>query len=101
VAETLQREAGITLLTIPRKHQAEQLPPDQVRRHNHFRHIIETVASQLAEQLQIERNHAKTFWGLCTRLVSKRTAHTLCTYLNWRLGASDWLQIKQLAFPHH
>jgi hypothetical protein len=100
VAEQLESEAGITLLTMPRKNQAEQLSPDQRRRHNHFRHIIETVASQLSEQLRIERNHAKTFWGLCTRLVSKLTAHTLCTYLNWRLGDPDWLQIKRLAFPH-
>jgi hypothetical protein len=100
VAEQLETEAGITLLTIPRTNQAEQLPPDQRRRHNHFRHIIETVTSQLSEQLHIERNHAKTFWGLCTRLVSKLTAHTLCAYLNWRLGDPDWLQIKRLAFPH-
>jgi hypothetical protein len=100
VAEQLATEAAVTLLTLPRKNQAEQPPPEHKRRHNHFRHIIETVASQLTEQLQIERNYAKTFWGLCTRLVSKLTAHTLCTYLNWRLGNPDWLQIKHLAFPN-
>lgn len=99
VAAQLATEAGITLLTIPRKNQAVQLPAEQVRCHNHFRHIIETVGSQLSEQLHLERNHAKTFWGLCTRLYSKLTAHTLCTYLNWQLGEPDWLQIKRLAFP--
>jgi hypothetical protein len=50
--------------------------------------------------LQIEANHAKTFWGLCARLYSKLTAHTLCVYLNRLLGCTDYLQIKKLAFAH-
>lgn len=100
VAAWLHEEVGITLLTMPRKNQTEQCDPALVRLHNHFRHIIETVISQLSGQLHIERNHAKTFWGLCARLTTKLTAHTLCTYLNWRLAHPDWLQIKGLAFPN-
>ena len=41
-----------------------------------------------------------TFWGLCTRLISKLTAHTLCIYINRLLGKPDFLQIKALAFPN-
>ena len=61
--------------------------------------MIETVNSQLTQQFSIERNHARTFWGLCTRLYGKLTAHTLCIYLNRLLGKPDFLQIKSLAFP--
>lgn len=100
VAAALAQESGIQLLTIPRRNQHRQLPPSLVHLHNHWRHIIETVNSQLAGQFQIETNRAKTFWGLCTRLYSKLTAHTLCLYLNRLVGNPDWLQIKHLAFPN-
>ena len=65
-----------------------------------IRQVIETVNSQLSEQFYIEINHAHTFWGLCTRLISKLTAHTLCIYLNRLLGKPEFLQIKALAFPN-
>ena len=68
--------------------------------HNHCRQLIETVNEQLTDQLHIEDNHAKTFWGLCARLYSKLTAHTLCVYLNRLLGHPDCLQIKGLAFAN-
>jgi len=67
--------------------------------HNAVRQIIETVNGQLSEQFNIEQNHAHTFWGLCTRLSMKLTAHTLCIYLNRLLGKPDFLQINALAFP--
>lgn len=66
---------------------------------NKARQLIETVNGQLTEQFNIETNHAHSFWGLCTRLYSKLTAHTLCFYINRLLGESDFLQIKSLAFP--
>lgn len=100
VAAALRARQLIHLLTIPRKNEAVPFEPALVKLHNHFRHIIETVGSQLSEQLHIERNHAKTFWGLCTRLYSKLTAHTVCLYLNWLDGSPNWLQIKHLAFPN-
>ena len=64
------------------------------------REIIETVNGQLGEQFHLEANPAKTCWGLCARLYSKLTAHTLCVYLNRLLGQPNWLQIKALAFAH-
>ncbi len=62
---------------------------------NAVRQIIETVNGQLTEQFHIEHNHAHTFEGLCARLMSKLTAHTLYRFL----GKPDFLQIKALAFP--
>lgn len=97
-AAWLRQFNRIELLTLPRNNQ-KQLSSSVRRMINSIRQIIETVNGQLDEQFNIETNHAHTFWGLCTRLYSKLTAHTLCLYLNRLLGKSDFLQIKSLAFP--
>ena len=89
----------LRLHTLPRRNQKRQVPPEVKRLFNAVRQIIETVKGQLSEQFNIETNHAHTFWGLCTRLYSKLTAHTLCVFINRLLGKPDYLQIKALAFP--
>lgn len=99
VAADLLRTNRIRLLTLPRSNQKRQVSPSFRRLFNSVRQIIETVNCQLAEQFNLEINHAHTFWGLCTRLYSKLAAHTLCVYLNRLLGKPDFLQIKSLAFP--
>lgn len=98
-AAALWQDQRIRLLTLPRRNQKTQLPPAIQQQFNALRQMIETVNSQLTQQFSIERNHARTFWGLCTRLYGKLTAHTLCIYLNRLLGKPDFLQIKSLAFP--
>ena len=90
---------GVTLIALRRANQHDQLPPTLRRLIGSFRQIIETVNGQLSEQFGIEQNYAHTFGGLCARLYTKLTAHTLCLYLNRLLGNPDWLQIKGLAFP--
>jgi hypothetical protein len=100
VATALSEEREIVLLTLPRRNEVEQVSP--VTRHllNQARQIVETVNGQLADQFHLEINHAHTFEGLCTRLLTKLAAHTLCIYLNRLLGNPNWLQIKALAFPN-
>jgi len=93
---TLRR---ICLLSLPRSNQKVRVPEVVRTAFNSARQIIETVNDQLTEQFNVERNHAHTFCGLCTRLYTKLTAHTLCIYLNRLLGNADCLQIKRLAFP--
>jgi hypothetical protein len=100
LAEQLWEQCQIRLLTLPRANQQVQLPPTVRRLINQVRQIIETVNGQLTEQFGIETNHATSFWGLCARLYTKLTAHTLCLYLNRLLGNPEWLQIKALAFPN-
>jgi len=100
VAAALRAEAGLTLLTVPRKNQRVQLPPALATLHTRWRQIVETVNGQLADLLHIEENHAHSFDGLCARLYSKLTAHTLAVYLNRLLGNSDCLHLKALAFPN-
>ena len=95
--QTLRR---VRLVTVPRSNQRIQVPEIVRQAINAARQIVETVNDQLTEQFNVERNHAHTFWGLCTRLYTKLTAHTLCIYLNRLLGNAEFLQIKHLAFPH-
>jgi Transposase DDE domain len=98
-AADLWQRQRIRLTTLPRRNQKQQVPPEVARTINSARQIIETVNGQLTEQLHVETNHAHTFWGLCARLLTKLTAHTLCIYLNRLLGNPHWLRIKALAFP--
>jgi hypothetical protein len=99
-AAQLWEQNRIRLRTIPRSNQKQQVSPAWKHLHNAIRQLIETVNGQLAGQLAIEKNYAHTFWGLCTRLYSKLTAHTLCIYIKRLLGKPDFLQIKALAFPN-
>lgn len=98
-AEELWRNNRIALRTIPRTNQKKQVSHAYAHLHNAVRQLIETVNGQLSGQFAIEKNFAHTFWGLCTRLYSKLTAHTLCVYINRLIGKTDFLQIKALAFP--
>ena len=99
-AAELWQTNRLRLCTLPRRNQKKQLPPNVCRTFNAIRQMIETVNGQLSEQFNIETNHAHTFWGLCTRLYTKLTAHTLCIYINRLFGKPESLQSKALAFPN-
>ena len=98
-AAQLWHSNRLRLRTLPRRNQKPQPSPEKRRLFNALRQMIETVNGQLTAQFNIETNHAHTFWGLCTRLYTKLTAHTLCIYINRLLGKLNFLQIKALAFP--
>ena len=100
VASALLAAANVTLFALPRATQRAQVPPAVVALHTRCRQLIETVNGQLTDQFHVEENHAKTFWGLCARLYTKLTAHTLCVFINRLLGNPDCLQIKGLAFAN-
>ncbi len=99
-AAELWQNNHLQLLTLPRRNQKRQMPKQLKRLYNSIHQIVETVNGQLTEQFNIETNHAHSFWGLCARLYTKLTAHTLCIYINRILGKPDYLQIKSLAFPN-
>ena len=99
VAHELLCHNRLKLMTLPRANQANQPPKAVSRTFNAVRQIIETVNGQLTEQFNLQVNHAHSFWGLCTRLLTKLAAHTLSIFLNRWLGNADFLQIKHLAFP--
>lgn len=99
IAEYLRQHNQVELKTLPRSNQKQGVTAQARRFHNHFRQIVETVNGQLKEQFNIEQNYAHSFWGLCSRIYTKLTAHTLCVYLKRMLGEANFLQIKGLAFP--
>ena len=99
VKDQLAQVNHIDLMTVPRRNQKQQISRETKRWINEIRQMVETVNGQLSEQFHIEKNHAHSFWGLCTRLYSKLTAHTLCLYLNRLFKKESFLQIKELAFP--
>ena len=68
-------------LTVPmRKNQHNQIEFSPTKRRKRKR--IETLLSQLDEQFSLNRNFAKTFQGLATRILSKITDVTVVQYLN-------------------
>ena len=93
-------EKNIRLITLSRRNQKEQTSYTDQKLFNGLRQIVETVNGQLAEQFHIEKNYAHSFRGLCARLYSKLTGHTLCIYLNRLLGKPEFLQIKSLEFSN-
>jgi hypothetical protein len=99
VAHELWQFQRIRLLTVPRRNQRKQLPPAVAALYKGFRQLVETVISQLNGQFHIETNHAHTFGGLCARLYTKLTAHTLCIFINRLREQPDWLHIKPLTMP--
>jgi hypothetical protein len=99
LAAELARQ-GVELVTLPKRNQKAQISPAAARVINAVRQIVETVNGQLVEQFHIETNHAYSFSGLCARLYTKLTAHTICIKLNRLLGKANCLQIKELAFPN-
>ncbi len=101
VKDQLAQLNRIDLITVPRRNQKQQISRQTKRWINEIRQRVETVNGQLSEQFHIEKNHAHSFWGVCTRLYSKLTAHTLCVYLNQLCKKEAFLQIKELAFPVH
>jgi len=78
IATALRDEHGVLRHTLPKANQKQQVSPETRHLPNALRQIVETVNSQLADQFRIEINHAHTFEGLCTRLLTKLAAHTLC-----------------------
>jgi hypothetical protein len=96
----LWEQNRIRLRTLSRSNQKTQPSPVYQHLHTTIRQLIETVNGPVSDQFAIEKNSAHTFWGWCTRLISKLTAHTLCMYSNRLLGKPDFLQIKALAFPN-
>ncbi len=60
------------------------------------RRRIETIFSQLQGQFNIQRNYAKSFWGLITRVLAKITALTISQFINLVQYRNPMNQIKHV-----
>lgn len=81
LAADMQKQ-GVCLMPLKPPSYKEQWPKETRRLIFRLRRRVETVFSQLSEQLNAERVLAKSFRGLCTRLVNKILAHNLCMAFN-------------------
>jgi hypothetical protein len=86
---------GIRLETPLRSNMKETRPGELVQLEQRLRRLIETVNSQLTERFHFERIRCRDLWHLTSRVNRKILAHTLCCWLNHRLGR-DLLQFEGL-----
>lgn len=95
----LKHEKGIDLLPVQKNNSKVQLPKPVRQLIFKLRRRIETTASQLTQQLNIEQVLAKSFWGLQTRIKTKLLAYNLCYYINKLMGKdAEISRIKHLVF---
>lgn len=93
------REKGICLMSLKPSNHKNNWPKEIRQLIFRFRRRVETVFSQLSEQLNAEKVLAKSFHGLCTRLQNKILGHNLCMAFNSVFGEQcDIGQIKHLIF---
>lgn len=93
------KEQGICLMALKRSNSKVDWPTAVRQLIFKLRRRVETVFSQLSEQLNAERVLAKSFQGLCTRLTNKILAYNLCLALNSIFHETCELgKIKQLIF---
>ena len=93
------RAKGICLMSLKPSNYKADWPKEVRQLVFRFRRRVETVFSQLSEQMNAEKVLAKSFHGLCTRLQNKILGHNLCMAFNsvfWE--ACDIGKIKQLVF---
>jgi len=76
------RAKGICLMSLKPFNYKDNWPKPIRQLIFRFRRRVETVFSQLSEQLNAEKVRAKSFRGLCTRLQNKTLAHNLCMGFN-------------------
>lgn len=95
----LKSEKGIELLPVQKSNSKVQFPKSIRQLIFKLRRRIETTASQLTQQLNIEQVLAKSFWGLQTRIRTKLLAYNLCYYINKLIGQDiEISRIKHLIF---
>ncbi len=75
--EDMMRQ-GVCLMSLKPSNYKENWPKEVRQLIFRFRRKVETVFSQLTEQMNAERVPAKSFRGLCTRLQNKILGHNLC-----------------------
>lgn len=93
------KNKGICLMSLKPSNYKENWPKEVRQLIFRFRRRIETVFSQLSEQLNAEKVLAKSFRGLCTRLENKILGNNLCMAFNSIFRKPcDIGKIKQLIF---
>ena len=96
---SLSIERNIGLISLKRSNSKIKLPKELKQQIFKKRRLIETVNSQLSEQLNISKVLAKSHLGLIARLETKVLAHNICCFINKLMRKTvDILKIKELVF---
>ena len=80
------KQKGIDLQTPLKKNMTDGRDPRFVLRIKSTRRIVETVIAQLIHRFRFTKIWARDQWHLISRLSRKLLAHTLCVFLNRKLG---------------
>lgn len=98
LAENLSRQ-GICLMTLKHSNSKTDWPRHERQLIFRLRRRVETVFSQLSRQLNAERVLARSFQGMCMRLVNKILVYNLCMVLNRTFGEDcELARIKNYVF---
>lgn len=98
-AVDLKEEKGIDILPIKRSNSKSQFPKAVRQFIFKLRRRIETSASQLTRQLNMEKVLAKSYWGLLSRVKNQAPGLNLCYYINKFIGGDiNFSMIKELVF---
>lgn len=98
LSENLKKQ-GICLMALKRSNSKNNWSKSFRQLIFRFRRRIETNFSQLSGQLNAQKVLAKTFTGLCTRLIDKVFAYNLCLILNHVFYPNSHIaKIKHLIF---
>jgi IS5 family transposase len=84
--EELRYHTGIDLKTAVRSNMQETRSQHFIRWLISTRRLVETVIGQLTERFQIEKVRARKLWGLTNRIARKVLAHTICVFINKKIG---------------
>ena len=79
-------EYGIHLETPVRSNMKDTRSAREIKVMGDIRRRVETVISQLAERLHIERVRTRDLWHFISRTGRKILAHTVGVFLNWHQG---------------
>lgn len=93
------REKSICLMSLKPSNYKNNWPRKLRQLISRLRRRVETVFSQLSEQMNAEKVLAKSYRGLCTRLQNKMLGHNLCMAFNSIFSETcDIGKIKYLIF---
>jgi hypothetical protein len=82
----LSERHRITVVTPVRKNMQTDLPKPLLRFCGRLRKFVETIGSHLTERFGVDQIRVHDLWHFQHRLIRKILAHTVCVFLNLRLG---------------
>jgi len=82
------KQQGIDLETPLKKNMKDDRAPGFVSKIKSMRRIVETVIAQLIHRFRFTKVWVRDQWHLISRLSRKLLAHTVCVFLNRKIGRS-------------